>query len=139
MVVAKFSHSINCYTTINLTKLDILDGLEEVKVAIAYEVDGVELESFPGGWATGIQFKQHLLIDDKTADLTILERAKPVYKTFPGWVGEQTTSAVSFHDLPKAARDYIEFIEAFLGVPIEYIGVGPARENMVMRGKALGN
>lgn len=48
LVVAKYSHSINCYTSINLTKLDILDGLEEVKVAIAYEIDEVELESFPG-------------------------------------------------------------------------------------------
>ena len=48
LVIAKYSHSINCYSSINLTKLDILDGLKEVKVAIAYEVDGVELESFPG-------------------------------------------------------------------------------------------
>ena len=80
-----------------------------------------------------------MLIYDITADLSILEKAKPVYKTFPGWVGENTTGAMSFHDLPKAAQDYIDFIETSLGVPIEYIGVGPARENMIMRGKAIGN
>lgn len=77
-----------------------------------------------------------MLIYDITADLSILEKAKPVYKTFPGWVGEKTTNALSFYDLPKAARNYIDFIETFLGVPIEYIGVGPTRENMIRRGRA---
>lgn len=48
LVVLKYSHSINGYDTLNLTKLDVLDGLDEIKVGIAYEVDGKELPSFPG-------------------------------------------------------------------------------------------
>ncbi|KAF8474890.1 Adenylosuccinate synthetase [Kalaharituber pfeilii] len=117
LVVLKYSTAINCYTSLNLTKLDILDGLRELKVAVAYKVDGQELDSFP-------------------ADLSILERVEPVYKTFPGWVGMSTTNATSYYDLPKFARDYVEFIEESIGIPIEYVGVGPARENMLKRGKA---
>lgn len=117
LVVAKYSHSINCYTSINITKLDILDGLDELKIAIAYKVDGVELDSFP-------------------ADLSILERVEPVYHTMPGWAGKTTVNATAYYDLPKAARDYVDYIEQFLGVPVEYIGVGPSRDNMLKRGKA---
>lgn len=117
LVVAKYSHSINYYTSINLTKLDILDGLEELKIAIGYMIGSVELDSFP-------------------ADLSILEKVEPVYHTMPGWPGKTTANATSYYDLPKAARDYIDYIEKFLGVPIEYVGVGPSRDNMLKRGKA---
>ncbi|KAI5809663.1 Adenylosuccinate synthetase [Peziza echinospora] len=119
LVVLKYSTAVNCYTSLNITKLDILDGIAEIKVAVAYTLDGVELESFP-------------------ADLSLLERVEPVYKTFPGWVGETTANITNYADLPKAAREYVEFVEEFSGVPVEYVGVGPARTHMLKRGRAAG-
>lgn len=70
------------------------------------------------------------------ADLSILEEVEPVYKTFPGWAGKSTANATSYYDLPLNAREYIKFVEDFMGIPVEYVGVGPARENMLRRGKA---
>ncbi|KAG0642078.1 Adenylosuccinate synthetase [Tuber brumale] len=110
LVIVKYSTSVNHYTSLNLTKLDILDGLKEIKVAIGYRVDGEELESFP-------------------ADLTILERVEPIYRIFPGWP-TPTAKATSWDQLPIEAREYVQFIEEFLGVKIEQVGVGPGREHM---------
>ncbi|ODA77869.1 hypothetical protein RJ55_06472 [Drechmeria coniospora] len=113
LVVVKYSNSINYYTSLNLTKLDVLDTFETIKIAIAYKVDGEELDSYP-------------------ADLDILERAEVVYHEMPGW---QTpiTNAKTYDDLPKKARDYVEYIEKFVGVKIKYIGTGPEREAMIQR------
>ncbi|KAG0129584.1 Adenylosuccinate synthetase [Tuber indicum] len=110
LVIVKYSTSVNHYTSLNLTKLDILDGLKEIKVAVGYRVDGEELESFP-------------------ADLTILERVEPIYRIFPGWP-TPTAKATSWDQLPTEAREYVQFIEEFVGVKIEHIGVGPGREHM---------
>jgi adenylosuccinate synthase len=110
LVIVKYSTSVNHYTSLNLTKLDILDGLKEIKVAVGYRVDGEELESFP-------------------ADLTILERVEPIYRIFPGWP-TPTAKATSWDQLPTEAREYVQFIEGFVGVKIEHIGVGPGREHM---------
>jgi len=54
----------------------------------------------------------------------------------PGWAGKTTANATSYYALPKAARDYVDYIEKFLGVPVDYVGVGPSRDNMLKRGKA---
>ncbi|KAJ3539152.1 hypothetical protein NM208_g5609 [Fusarium decemcellulare] len=131
LVVVKYSNSINYYTSLNLTKLDILDTFETIKIAIAYKIDGEELDSYP-------------------ADLNILNRAEVVYHEMPGWQ-KPTTNAKTYYDLPKAARDYIEvslftwasimnrsadhqqYIEKFVGVKIKYIGTGPDREAMIQR------
>ncbi|KAI1180237.1 Adenylosuccinate synthetase [Nemania sp. FL0916] len=113
LVVVKFSNSINYYDTLNLTKLDVLDTFETIKIAIAYKVDGEELDSYP-------------------ADLDILSRAEVVYHEMPGWQ-KPTTNARSYYELPKAARDYVEYIEKFVGVKIKYIGTGPDREAMIQR------
>jgi adenylosuccinate synthase len=113
LVVVSYSNSINYYTSLNLTKLDVLDTFETIKIAIAYKVDGQELESYP-------------------ADLEILERAEVVYHEMPGWQ-TPTTNAKSYYDLPKKARDYVEYIEKFVGVKIKYIGTGPEREAMIQR------
>ncbi|PWW76534.1 Adenylosuccinate synthetase [Tuber magnatum] len=110
LVIIKYSTSVNHYTSLNLTKLDILDGLKEIKVAVGYRVDGEELESFP-------------------ADLTILERVEPIYRIFPGWP-TPTAKATSWDQLPVEAREYVQFIEEFVGVKVEHIGVGPGREHM---------
>ncbi|KAI0413097.1 Adenylosuccinate synthetase [Xylaria grammica] len=113
LVVVKYSASINYYSALNLTKLDVLDTFETIKIAIAYKVDGEELDSYP-------------------ADLDILDRAEVVYHEMPGWQ-QPTTNAKSFDDLPKQARDYVEYIENFVGVQIKWIGTGPDREAMIKR------
>ncbi|KAI0109078.1 Adenylosuccinate synthetase [Nemania sp. FL0031] len=113
LVVVKYSASINYYTALNLTKLDVLDTFETIKIAIAYKIDGEELDSYP-------------------ADLEILDRAEVVYHEMPGWQ-QPTTNITAFYDLPKKARDYVEYIENFVGVKIKWIGTGPDREAMIMR------
>ncbi|KAH6657455.1 P-loop containing nucleoside triphosphate hydrolase protein [Truncatella angustata] len=113
LVVVKYSASINYYSALNLTKLDVLDTFETIKIAIAYKVDGEELDSYP-------------------ADLDILDRAEVVYHEMPGWQ-KPTTTAKSFYDLPKQARDYVEYIENFVGIRIKWIGTGPDREAMIKR------
>ena len=97
----------------NLTKLDILDSFPELQVATEYLVDGNLLQSFP-------------------ADLSVLERVQVNYKKLPGW-NTPTTGAKSYYDLPKNARAYVEFIEEFVGIKIKYIGIGPGRQNMIIR------
>ena len=113
LVVVKYSNSINYYDSLNLTKLDVLDTFETIKIAIAYKIDGEELDSYP-------------------ADLEILNRAEVVYHEMPGWQ-KPTTNARTYYDLPQAARNYVEYIEKFVGVKIKYIGTGPDREAMIKR------
>lgn len=113
LVIVRYSHSVNYYDSINLTKLDVLDTMETIKVAVAYKLDGEELLSYP-------------------ADLDALERAEVVYKEFPGWQ-KPTTNCRTWYDLPQKARNYVEFIENFVGVKIKWIGTGPDREAMITR------
>ncbi|KAF5624993.1 adenylosuccinate synthetase [Fusarium sp. NRRL 52700] len=113
LVVLKYSNDINNYTALNLTKLDVLDTFETIRVATAYKIDGKEIESYP-------------------ADLDVLDQCEVVYKDFPGWQ-TPTTNAKSFEELPKEARAYVEFIEEYVGVKIKYIGTGPDREAMIKR------
>ncbi|KFA60300.1 hypothetical protein S40285_07699, partial [Stachybotrys chlorohalonatus IBT 40285] len=113
LVVLKYSCSINYYDSLNLTKLDVLDTFDTIKVAIAYLSEGAELDSYP-------------------ADLDILDRAEVVYKEFPGWQ-ESTTNCKTYSELPQKARDYIEYIENFVGIKVKWIGTGPDREAMIMR------
>lgn len=115
LMVVKYSTSINHYTSLNLTKLDILDTFPTIKVAVGYKdpVTGQALESFP-------------------ASLEVLERVEVVWKELPGW-NQSIAEARSFSDLPQAARDYVVFIEQFVGVKVKWIGVGPEREAMIER------
>ena len=113
LVVVKFGHDINGYTALNLTKLDILDDFDEIKVATGYKYQGQELESFP-------------------ASLQILENLEVVYETLPGWK-KSTFGAKTFYDLPVNARKYVEFIEQYVGVKVKYIGTGPARDHLIYR------
>lgn len=113
LVVVKYSHSINWYDSINLTKLDVLDDFDEIKVATSYEYQGHKLTSFP-------------------ADLEILKKMDVHYETLPGWKSS-TVGVQKYGDLPANARRYIQYIEDFVGVPLKYIGTGPARESMIVR------
>ncbi|RKP06966.1 Adenylosuccinate synthetase [Thamnocephalis sphaerospora] len=113
MVVVRYSTMINGYTSINLTKLDVLDQLEEIKIAVAYHLNGTRLASFP-------------------ADLHELEKVEVEYETLPGW--KQDISACrTFESLPENARRYVLRIEQLLGVHIEWVGVGASRDAMIHR------
>ncbi|KAI0293601.1 AMPSase 2 [Russula brevipes] len=113
LVVMKHSCQINGYDTLNLTKLDILDGLEEIKVGVKYLVDGKELPGFP-------------------ADLERLKEVEVSYVTFPGWKTSIETMS-SYGDMPENCKKYVTFIEEYLKVPVEWIGVGPGRESMIRK------
>ncbi|KAH7133748.1 Adenylosuccinate synthetase [Dactylonectria macrodidyma] len=115
LVVVKYSNSINYYTSLNLTKLDVLDSFETIKVAIAYRdpQTGKEITSYP-------------------ADQKVLDRLEVIYHDMPGW-NTPTTNAKTYSDLPKQAQDYVEYIENFIGVKVKWIGTGPDREAMIKR------
>ncbi|KAI8714284.1 hypothetical protein NCS52_01148100 [Fusarium sp. LHS14.1] len=114
LVVVKYSTAINHYTALTLTKLDILDGFEKIKIAIAYkDENGEDVPSFP-------------------ADLKRLENVKVVYHEMDGWM-KPTTDAKNYYDLPKQAREYLKFIEKFVGVKVKWIGTGPSRDSMIKR------
>ncbi len=96
-----------------LTKLDVLDGVAEVKICIGYRLDGHLLEGLP-------------LLMDRFGE------CEPVYETLPGW--QAPTSGVTSYDaLPREAKDYLKRIEALAGVPIDIISTGPSREAVIMR------
>ncbi|KAM0415357.1 hypothetical protein ACHAPD_006553 [Fusarium lateritium] len=115
LVVLRYSMAINYYTALNLTKLDVLDTFETIKIAVAYKdpESGEELASYP-------------------ADLDALDRAQVVYHEMPGW-NTPTTNVKTFSDLPKQAQDYVEFIENFIGVKVKWIGTGPDRTSMIKK------
>ena len=97
----RYSSSINHYTVLNLTKLDVLDTFPEIKVAVAYRLRGEEVP-FP----------------DSAEDL---QRVEPVYETLPGWM-QSIQGVGTFAGLPENARRYVEFVEARVGVRIRWIG-----------------
>lgn len=97
LVVVKYSCMINGYTSLNITKLDILDQLPVIKVATAYLVDGKPLETFP-------------------ADLSVLDKAEVQYVEVPGWQTD-ISRCRTWEELPENARKYIELIERESGVP----------------------
>ncbi|KAF2623360.1 Adenylosuccinate synthetase [Macroventuria anomochaeta] len=113
LVVLKHSHACNDYTSLNLTKLDVLDDFDELKIATSYSHKGQQLEGFP-------------------SNPDVLAEVEVHYETLPGWK-KPTTGAKSYYDLPSQARAYIEYIEKFVGVKVKWIGVGPARDHMVVR------
>ncbi|OCF45361.1 adenylosuccinate synthetase [Kwoniella heveanensis CBS 569] len=113
LVVMKYSTMINGYTSLNLTKLDVLDGFEEIKVATGYKIDGVEIDGFP-------------------ADLDRLARVEVQYTTLPGWKTD-ISGFTQYDQLPENAKKYIKFIEDYLNVKVQYVGVGPGREqNLIL-------
>ncbi len=115
----RYSIMINGITEIALRKLDVLGGTRPLKVAVAYEIDGEEREVM-------------------TPFVSDLERVRPVYEELDGWEelspGEWGRVARRGYDaLPRGARDYVEFIEERLGVPVTMVGVGPRREDTIER------
>jgi adenylosuccinate synthase len=111
MVVLRYSHMINDYSSINVTKLDVLDTFDEIKIGVQYMLDGVVMTSFP-------------------ADLNILERVEVVYETMPGWKSD-ISACRTFDSLPTNAQRYIKRMEELLGCKVEWIGVGVSRDAMI--------
>src|SRR4051794_1116502 len=110
-VIGRYANRINGVTDFVLTKLDVLTGLDEVPVCIAYEVDGKRHDELP---MTQAEFA----------------RAIPVYETFPGWT-EDISTARTVADLPDNARRYVDAVEKMINGPISAIGVGPGRDETV--------
>jgi adenylosuccinate synthase len=102
---------LSSLTEIALTKLDVLDTMETLKVCVAYDCDGQRFDHMP--------YHQ-----------TVLHKATPVYEELPGWEVD-TSEATELHDLPGAAKDYIQFLADQAGVPVSMVGVGPGREQLV--------
>ncbi|ODV63229.1 adenylosuccinate synthase [Ascoidea rubescens DSM 1968] len=113
LVVLKYSTLINGYTSLNITKLDVLDTFKEIKVGIAYKIDGKTLDSFPD-------------------DLNLLEKVEVEYVTLDGW-NQDITQIKSYDDLPQNAKSYLKYIETFLNVPIQWVGTGPSRDSMLYK------
>ena len=113
LVSLKYSVRVNSLTELFITKLDVLSGLNELKLNVAYEINGSEVTDFPR--------QQRVLYD-----------GKPIYKTFDGWE-EDITGTTSFEELPKEAKEYVKFIEDFIKVPITFISVGPERNQNIIR------
>jgi adenylosuccinate synthase len=108
LVMMKDSIRYNGLTSLSITKLDVLSGLETVKACVAYECDGERIDYMP-------------------ASLERLARCVPVYEEMPGWK-EDISNAGDLSQLPGAARDYLNFLEEKTGVPMSLISVGPKRE-----------
>lgn len=106
------SRQVNGLTSLCLTKLDVLDGLEELKICTAYQYAGKQYNVAPVG-----------------ADA--LSACEPLYEVMPGW-SEDTRGITEFNQLPQAARDYIARLEALVEVPIDIVSTGPDREETIV-------
>ena len=113
LISLKYSVRVNSLTELFITKLDVLSGLEELKLCVGYKDNDEVITDYP--------FNQN-----------VLNTAEPVYETFNGWTDDIST-VKSFEDLPINAQSYIKAIEAFIEVPITFISVGPERtENIII-------
>lgn len=110
-VAARYSARVNGYTSLLLTKLDVLDIFDEIKICVAYELDGEVVHDFPGS-------------------ATLLERCRPIYDNHPGWDSE-TSGATSFDSLPDKAVAYVKRLEELVGCQIDIISTGPHRDETI--------
>ncbi len=111
-VATKYAAELNGFDSVALTKLDVLDALEEIKVCVGYEIDGKNIETFPA-----------VSLD--------LAKIKPIYETLKGWQSE-TLGITKINDLPENARRYVEFLSDSIGVEIGLISTGPERDQTII-------
>jgi adenylosuccinate synthase len=111
-VVVRYANRINGLDALAITKLDVLDELEEIKVCTSYRYRGERVEEFPG-------------------ELSVLEECEPEYRTLPGWKAS-TSGITRLADLPKNARRYLESLEELSGVPIEAVSTGADRDSTIL-------
>lgn len=110
-VVARYSAALNGLTGLAITKLDVLDSFEKVKLCKAYNLDGKTISDMP--------------------DTVDLGRVQPIYEEWTGWK-KPTVHTRKWEDLPKEAQAYLKRIEDLVGVPIRFVSVGPRRENIIV-------
>ena len=112
-VVVRYSVMINSFDALALTKLDVLDDLDEIKICTAYQKQGEPTEEMP--------YSAHVLAE-----------CEPIYETLPGWK-TTTTSVTSYADLPQLAKNYVRRIEELCRAPVALISTGPERSETIVR------
>jgi adenylosuccinate synthase len=103
---------VNDLDGVIITKLDVLDAFDEIRVCVGYELDGELLDRFP-------------------STAKELSRVKPIYETFPGWK-TKTTHVKKFEDLPKEAQNFIKFVEDYLETTVPIVSTGPQRDETIV-------
>lgn len=116
LVALRYTAMINGLTELAITKLDVLTGLDEIKVCTAYRYNGKETTRFP-------------------SEVQTLEKVEPIYESLEGW-SEATVGAHRMNDLPPAAQMYVRFISEYLGVRASMVSIGPKRDQIVLNGLA---
>jgi adenylosuccinate synthase len=115
-VVARYAASLNQIESLALTLFDVLDGFDELPIAVAYEHEGQRLDDLP-------------------ADPAVLRACRPIYETLPGWKSP-TSGVTRFEELPEAARAYVRKIEQVVGCEVGIVSVGPERSATIVRPKS---
>lgn len=113
IVSLNYTIMVNGIERLAMTKLDVLDELDEIKICVAYEINGKKLKNFPTNSET-------------------LSKVKPVYESFKGWK-TKTSNLRSYSELPSEAREFIEAVEKLTGVEISIISVGADRNQTILR------
>ncbi|MGO1948700.1 MAG: adenylosuccinate synthase [Mycobacteriaceae bacterium] len=111
-VIARYASRVNGFTDLFVTKLDVLTGIGEIPICVAYDVDGVRHDEMP-------------------MSQTDVHHAVPVYETMPAW-DEDISGCRTFEDLPAKAQDYLNRLEELSGCRISYVGVGPGRDETIV-------
>ncbi|MBE9225688.1 adenylosuccinate synthase [Phormidium sp. LEGE 05292] len=111
-VIGRYAVRINGIDCLAVTKLDVLDELEEIKVCVAYEIDGQRCEDFP-------------------SSSRLFANCRPIYKTLPGWQ-QSTADCRTLEDLPSKALDYLKFLAELMKVPIAIVSLGASRDQTII-------
>jgi adenylosuccinate synthase len=111
LVALRYTAMINGFNELTITKLDVLSGLDELKVCTRYRYDGKETQRFP-------------------SEVQTLEKVEPVYETLPGWDAD-ISDVRHFDELPGAAQDYLMFIADFIGTDVSMVSNGPKRQQII--------
>ena len=113
LVALKYACRINGINELTLTKMDVMDGFDEIQVCTSYIIDGKETKVFP-------------------LSLTEIEKIEPVYTALPGW-DKDISGMTKWDELPEAAKSYINYVEEYLGVKFTIISTGPKRTETIIR------
>eukprot|EP00461_Guttulinopsis_vulgaris_P001347 UN01347 len=111
--IVKYSNLLNGYTSVNITKLDVLSDFDEIKIGVAYKIDGKVL---PEG--------------SMPSTIADLSKVEVVYESMPGWKGD-ISGAQTFEQLPENAQKYLKRVQDLIEIPIAYVGNGPSRDAMI--------
>ena len=111
-VIGRYAVRINGIDCLAITKLDVLDELDEIKVCVAYRIDGEEVREFP-------------------TSARRFARCEPIYQTLPGW-RQSTANCRNLEDLPTAALDYLKFLAELMEVPIAIVSLGASRDQTII-------